>query len=141
MAFFTPFFINFGREHKLFGQDFSEAIPTVDTEPQQFVNKRMQGYKDTFQQVSKRIENSRSKNQHHYNLRRRPVSCFVGQRVWRKNKVLSNAANYFTAKLAPEFVGPFVVHKKTGTCTYKLKDLNGVNKGIWHVQDLKPVTE
>lgn len=46
---FTPFFINFDREHKLFGQDFSEAIPTVDTEPQQFVNKRMQGYKDMFQ--------------------------------------------------------------------------------------------
>lgn len=138
---YTPYFINFGREHKLFGQDFTEGIPTVDTELQQIVTKRIQGFKDMFLKVSERILKSRDKSQHLYNLRRRPVSYFVGQRVWKKNKSLSNAANYFSAKLAPEFVGPFIIHKRTGTCTYELKDSNGVSKGVWHVQDLKPVVE
>ncbi|KAH1008996.1 hypothetical protein HUJ04_001425 [Dendroctonus ponderosae] len=44
-----------------------------------------------------------------------------------------------SAKLAPEFVGPFIIGKRTGTCNYELQDESGVSKGVWHVQDLKPM--
>ncbi|KAH1007808.1 hypothetical protein HUJ04_005001, partial [Dendroctonus ponderosae] len=44
-----------------------------------------------------------------------------------------------SAKLPPEYVGPFIIGKRTGTCTYELQDESGVSKGVWHVQDLKPM--
>ena len=136
---FTPYLVNFGREHKLFGSDFSRDIPSVETERQNYVRERIEAFKQLYQKIHSKIEASHVKNRHNYNLRRRPVSFTVGQEVWRKNKSISDAVNYYSAKLAPEFVGPFRIKKKTGTCTYQLEDEYGNNKGVWHVQDLKPV--
>lgn len=135
----TPYLVNFGREHKLFGQDFSEGIPSAETERQNYIRERIQAFKVLYQKIHGKIDAARQKNRHHYNARRRPVSFVPGQFVWRKNKILSNAANYFSAKLAPEFVGPFKIKKKTGTCTYELEDDFGNSTGIWHVQALKAV--
>ncbi|ENN83588.1 hypothetical protein YQE_00057, partial [Dendroctonus ponderosae] len=136
---YSPYFVNFGREHVLFGSDFVPRVPSAGTEPQHHVQSRIQGYRDMYEQVNRRIASARSNYKNRYNLRRRPITYVVGQRVWRKNKVLSNALNFFSAKLAPEFVGPFTIGKKTGTCTYELQDESGISKGVWHVQDLKPM--
>lgn len=73
-----------------------------------------------------------------YDLRRRPVQFSVGDKVWKKNKTISDAVNYYSAKLAPKFIGPFTIHKKTSYNTYELRDDNNRSVGIWHVQDLKP---
>jgi len=136
---FTPYLVNFGREHRLFGQDYSQGIPTVESERQNYVRERINGFQQLYQTVRKRIESSQLKNRHNYNLRRRPVSFVPGQAVWRKNKSISDAANFYSAKLGPEFIGPFKIKRKTGTCTYELVDDYGNSKGIWHVQELKPV--
>lgn len=57
-----------------------------------------------------------------FNLRRRYVQYPVGDSVWKKNGVLSNAAQAFNAKLEPKFVGPFFVKRKASSVTYELKD-------------------
>ena len=54
-----------------------------------------------------------------------------------KNKSLSDDVKYYSAKLAPPFIGPFIIKRKTGSCTYELQDDSGQSKGNWHVQDLK----
>lgn len=74
-----------------------------------------------------------------YDLRKRPANFQVGQSVWRRNYVLSNAANYITAKLSPKFIGPFIIKKKLGLCTYELMDPEtNTFKGTWHAKDLRP---
>ena len=55
-----------------------------------------------------------------------------------KNYVLSDAAKYFTRKLAPSYVGPFYIHKRLSPWTYELRDAEGNSKGVWHTKDLKP---
>ena len=136
---YTPYFVNFGREHRLFGQDFSERLPSAETECQNYNKERIEAFQLLYQKIHNTIKISHLRNAHNYNLRRRPLNFMPGQQVWRKNKSLSNAVNFYSAKLAPEFVGPFTIKKKTGTCTYELVDATGHPKGVWHVQDLKPV--
>ena len=134
---YTPYFLNFGREHKLYGQDYAEEVPHVNLDPKEYVKKRQTAFLKLYQEVQAKIKSSRVRNQHRYNLRRRPVEYVPGQEVWRKNKSLSDALKYYSAKLAPAFVGPFVIKRKTGSCTYELQDHAGQSKGVWHVQDLK----
>ena len=70
-------------------------------------------------------------------MRRRDLSFQVGDLVWRRNKVLSNAGINFSAKLAPRFILSSV-RKKISNLVYVLVDENGTNAGRWHIKDLKP---
>lgn len=134
---YSPYYINFGREHRLYGQDYADDIPKLDLDPQDFVKKRQDAFSKLYLDVQEKIKASRRVAQRRYNLRRRPVEYTPGQQVWRKNKSLSDATKYYSAKLAPPYIGPFIIKRKTGTCTYELQDQTGQNKGVWHVQDLK----
>lgn len=136
---YSPYFVNFGREYKLFGEDHIDGSLSVSTQTQALIYNRQEEFKKLYDKIRSRIEAAHSKNRHRYNLRRRPLNLLPGQQVWRKNKCQSDATKHFSAKLAPEFVGPFVIAKKTGTCTYELRNQQGKSQGIWHVQDLKPV--
>ncbi|KAJ8942276.1 hypothetical protein NQ314_010109 [Rhamnusium bicolor] len=93
-----------------------------------------------FEDVRARISKAQGRSARTYNLRRRDVRYSVGQRVWRRNYVLSDGSRYFTAKLAPRYVGPLVVRKVVSPWTYELVGLNGNNAGVWHAKDLKPDT-
>lgn len=87
--------------------------------------------------VRKRLEKASDRSRKQYNLRRRDVRYGVGDVVWKRQYVLSDAANYFTAKLAGKFSGPYKVRKKVGYCVYELEDDQGVSIGNWHTKDLK----
>ncbi|KAJ3661561.1 hypothetical protein Zmor_005952 [Zophobas morio] len=85
--------------------------------------------KDIFVEVKQRLHKSY--------LRKRDVSFVVGHKVCRRNKVLSDAAQYFSANLAPRFVLSVVV-KKSSPIIYELANPNGSPVGRYHVKDLKP---
>ena len=65
------------------------------------------------------------------------MEFFVGDRVWKKNKVLSDASKSFTKKLAPRYI-LCSVKKKFFKLAYELVDENNRNQGVWHIKDLKP---
>ena len=91
-----------------------------------------------FTDVRERIKKSSEKNKKAYDLRRRPEKFVVGQQVWKRNYVLSNATKFFSAKLAPKFTGPFTIVRAVSPWTYSLCDGSGRSAGIWHAKDLKP---
>lgn len=135
---YTPNRILFGREHVLYGDNhllkLQENRKNIDT----YVKDRQVGFEKLYEQIKNKIQSTRTRQANHYNLRRRPLQFNVDDKVWRKNKVLSDASKYYSAKLAPGFVGPFLVKRKIGSWTYELQDELGNSKGIWHVQELKP---
>jgi transposase InsO family protein len=93
--------------------------------------------KEIRREVTERLQHAYKRNAHYYNLRRRNVDIKPGQMVLRKNFVQSNAANYFSSKLAPKFLGPFVVDSKVGNKGFLLRNAEGQTDGPWHVKDLK----
>lgn len=61
----------------------------------------------------------------------------VGDKVWRRNKVLSDATKQFASKLAPKYV-LCKVRRKVSRLIYSLSNIDGTYAGEWHIKDLKP---
>jgi len=95
-----------------------------------YVRRRQDGFIKLYKQIEYRITSTRVQNARRYNLRRRPLDFRVGEKVWRKNKVLFNAANYYSVKLAPEYLEPFFIKRKHGPWSYELEDDQGNSKGV-----------
>lgn len=138
---YTPYFVNFGREHIISGEDYpaESVIPDqpVHYDRENIAERRGKGFEKLYSDVRKRLDRAYQQSRVQYNLRRRPVTYDIGQRVWRRNFALSNAADQFASKLAPKYIGPFVIHRKTSSNTYELCDHTGRVRGVWHVKDLK----
>jgi hypothetical protein len=136
----SPFFVNFGRNMCLSGEDYTnDSLLASENGSQTAEVSRNEGFKRLFSDVKRRLELAGDRNVARYNLRKRNEVYSIGQRVWKKNFVLSDAAKYFTHKLAPKFVGPYIIRRRVSPWTYELQDLNGkVLTGSWNGKDLKP---
>lgn len=136
----TPYFVNFGREMVLRGSDH---VPALDEQQEASQNQpppqeRATVLERVFSDVRTRLDQAQARGKKYYDLRRRDVQYVVGEKVWKREHVLSSAPNYFTAKLAPKFSGPYTIYKRVSPWTYHLRDDNGQDRGVWHVKDLKP---
>lgn len=137
---FTPAYLNFGRE--LWPDGRTDMEPNLqDPEPEEINRqvKKLGNLQDIYKDVKMRLEAAHQTNEKRYNLRHRQVEFQVGAKVLKRNFVQSDAAGFFSAKLASKFVGPFEVTKKISPTTYQLKDEEGRDVGRWHVSDLRPL--
>lgn len=139
---YTPTFLNFGRyvpaSAKYYGK--LEAVEDLDVnninreEYGREIDKLPQLYAD----VRRHLAEAYRKNARHYNLRKRPADVYhIGDKVWKRNFVLSSRVDHFAAKLAPKFV-LCTVSKVVSKLVYELIGPDGKNIGKFHVKDLKP---
>lgn len=137
---FTPCFLNFGRHIPLSGKYYGE-ISTNDVEilpgDRSAYAADMQGLTEIFSAVRNKLHSAYEKNKRAYNLRKRDSQFNVGDKVWRRNKILSSAPNRFASKLAPKYILSKVT-KKLSRLVYRLSNLDGSKAGNWHIKDLKP---
>lgn len=138
----TPYFANFGHEITLEGDRYSNTINAENLENLTFSSReklvsRVPGFSNVYRDIVERLKMAYDKAKSQYDLRRRPSTFEVGDTVYRRNYVLSDAVKQFNAKLAPKFLGPFIIHRKVSYSTYELADSSGVKKGVWHAKDLK----
>ena len=136
----TPYFVNFGRQMCINGKDFELVKQLKDPNDTPPVP-RSTTFREIYDKVRTRLQKASAQAKRTYDLRRRNVQYNIGDRVWCRNYVLSDASKNFMAKLAPKFKGPFVITRRTSPWTYELKDpITNKTIGIWHVKDLKPDT-
>ena len=74
----------------------------------------------------------------YYNTPRREVRYNLGDKVWKRNRVLSSALQGVAAKLAPKFAGSLTIAAQLGPNVYEVVDQDGKSVGKVHVEDLKP---
>lgn len=86
--------------------------------------------------VSENLKKNYDRSKKRYNLRSREINYAVGDVVWVKNRVLSNAIRSFTAKLSPEYK-KCVVTRKIGTNSYEVAQPNGKIIGIYNTDCFK----
>lgn len=141
---FSPAFLVFGRNVPVDGSYYGK-VPD-NWQQLSFADKQkwcsdLQKLPEVYNKVQTKLHKSYQTNANRYNLRRRPIKYQVGDKVWKSNFVLSDAAANFSKKLAPKYI-PAVIHKVLGTgLVYELVDLEGKPLGAFHVQDLKPYYE
>lgn len=138
---YSPAFLNFGRELSAVNDNAdidnsSGQVPEVETASSH--GKKLEDLRKLYNTVDKKLRESHAKNAARYNLRRRPLQFEEGSQVWKRNFPQSDAPNYFSAKLAPRYTGPFTIMKKISPVIYQLADEEGKSIGRWHVSDLKP---
>lgn len=132
---FTPNFINFGREVSLDG-NCEKYVPTDSEFPKFDPENRKLAFVEIYRDVQAKLSKAYIKSKQYYDLRRRPDKFTLNQKVWRRAHAQSDATKYFSAKLAPKFIGPFTISKVLSPWTYELND--SASKGtVWHIKDLK----
>lgn len=134
---FTPFFLVHAREPVINGsfykdvdQDYAEAMPREEYAGE------FGCLKEIFQQVRLRLLKAHETNSRHYNLRRRPARFSVGDAVWKRTYVQSDAQKFKMAKLAPKYE-KCRVKTVLSPLVYELERLDGHPIGSWHIKDLK----
>ncbi|KAJ8975115.1 hypothetical protein NQ317_000957 [Molorchus minor] len=106
---YSPAFLVFGRHVPLSGKYYGQVTSTADVEllpgDRGSYAEGLTSLSQVFSEVRHRIHLAYQRNAAAYNLRKRDISFEVGDKVWRRNKVLSDAVNKFAAKLAPKSIG------------------------------------
>ena len=108
----------------------------VQIEPEEWKNrlKRLEALRDL---VARHIDEATNKQERQYNRGKRIASLNVGDMVMRRSHVLSNAAQKFSAKLAPKYDGPFRVVQVLSPTIYLLEmDSENRNAKV-HVSEIK----
>lgn len=134
---FSPSFLNFARHVPLSGNYYHPVPELVCSDKRENYANPLSLLSEFYQTVQSRIHAAHKRNERYYNLRRRPLEFYEGETVWKKNYVLSAGARYFSSKLAPRFI-ECTVSKKISKTSYRLRDQQGTDLGIWHIKDLKP---
>lgn len=138
---YTPAFLNFGRHLPLSGDYYGQVESTsgIQLLPDKRDNyvENLKPLSEIFTKVREKLHAAYIRNSKAYNLRRKDFVFKNGDKVWRKNKVLSDASKKFSAKLAPKYVLRKVRRKVSRVC-YELQDMSNSSDGIWHIKDLKP---
>lgn len=137
---YSPAFLNFARNVPLSG-DFYGAISEnannlINNADKLQLIDDLQTLPKLYIDVRKKLKQAHDRNSKYYNLRKRDIEYHVGDRLWKKNYVLSSKNDNFAAKFAPKFI-PCIVHKVVSKLVYNLRDLSGNDLGNWHVSDLK----
>lgn len=133
----TPYFANFGREMILNAGNVKDMPDDLNLETGDYMTERVKGFQHLVKDIKEKIRKAGEISKKRYDLRRRDVNYLPNELVWRRNFVLSNAAKYFSAKLAPKYIGPYNISRRVSPWTYELSK-DGKPAGTWHVKDLKP---
>lgn len=87
--------------------------------------------------IARNLESAHARQSVLYNLKRRQQVYKLDDCVWVRNRVLSNAASGFSAKLAPKYAGPYWITKVISPRLYQVTDGDGRAK-VAYVNDIKP---
>lgn len=136
----TPHLLMFGFEH-IPHASFYRLLPNGQTNysgNNDAITLRMNDIshlEELYESISLSLVEAFNRNAVRYNMRRKDIVLSVGQVVWRRSFVLSNAALYFSKKLSPRFIKSEVVSKISHT-VYELRDVESGSIGRYHIKDI-----
>lgn len=123
----SPYYVNFG----------CHMTTTGNTPRGQADNARSdEVFQEIRRSVLKHLEKAHGVSKKRYDLRTRPIEYAVGETVWRRTFLLSDASRGFAAKLAPKYI-QCTVKKKIGQSSYELADEHGKALGVFSTKDMK----
>lgn len=138
---YTPAYLQLGRELGLSGKRNRTPMDDDGQPVELGIEARWAGLDNIREKVRWNVTEAQRRQEENYNLRHRPIQYDVGEKVWRRNFVLSDASRHFAAKLAPKYVGPYTISRKISSVVFELVDNAGREVGTWHVVDLKKVVD
>lgn len=137
---YTPFYLNHGRELIIAGSDY--LLYDINNE-QEIIKDPIEANTDKLSQlneitddITKRMIRAYNINKKYYDTDKVKFNFNVGDKVYRKNFVLSNASKSFSAKLAKPFI-PATVKEKISDLVYILVDDETGHEQKFHIRHIK----
>lgn len=116
----SPFLLNFGREPVFAGPDF-HLIGSHSRRDQIARAQLLERFQQIRNKAKENLQKAQESYRNQYDKNTSPTSFLVGERVWRRNRELSNAGRRFSQKLAPRYVPSFII-RSLGRDTYLIRD-------------------
>lgn len=137
---YTPFYLDRGREFTISGSDY--ILNEFDDEKinQNIIENRAKSLNNLAKvtsDVTRRMLKAYQINKKYYDKNKVIGQFNVGDIVYRRNFVQSDAAKNLSAKLAPKYLKCSVT-EKLSDLAYKLKDETGY-EAVYHIKDIKNV--
>lgn len=129
----SPFATVFGHEYISSGTYFPQ-LHHPRTRLQESREASDAHFKALRDEVAMRLAESEERNRVRYDLRSRPVNFDIGERIWARNRSLSNASNAFCGKLDVKFIQG-IIKDKMGRDVYWVDFSPGKGKKL-HANDL-----
>ncbi|MBJ4673925.1 hypothetical protein JGE67_25550, partial [Salmonella enterica subsp. enterica serovar Typhimurium] len=101
----------------------------------------MEGLEELQQNAARLSQSEHERQAEYFNASRREAEYKKGDLVWKRNRVLSSAAQGFAAKLAPKYTGPHLIIEEMGPSVYKIISGEGEIEEKVHAEHLKPYVE
>lgn len=130
----SPFFVNFGREAVLTGNEY-QTIQNRSNREQMEEIQLQQRFQTLRNEIKINLEIAQSKFRAQYDKTTKPLTFNMSERVWRKNRVLSNASQHISQKLSPKYVACKII-EHMGRDTYKVEDEDQGGIHRIHANDL-----
>lgn len=135
---YSPFFLNHAREFVFESSDYKldliDDVNHIDSyvKRTEFIKKFLQVTSD----IHLKIQKAHERNKRYYDRDRIPGTYEIGDKVFLRNYVKSDASKGFCKKLAPKFI-PGVISKIISPIAFEVKDEDGKRLGKWHIQDVR----
>lgn len=104
---FSPAYLNYGRELRTPQTVHLPPELIQDTDPRL----KAQEMQSIFKLVRDNLVKAHGTQRHYYNLRRRPYKPKVGDKVYCRERHISQASKAINAKLLPKYSGPHLITK------------------------------
>lgn len=132
----TPFFINFGREMILSGDDY-QLIQPGTSRLEMSEEETSSQFAKIRREVYQHLSRVHSVYERAYNRGTEPKTFEIGDQVWKRNRVLSSRPGYFSIKLAPKFLLATII-RRLGKDTYEVREVESGATSKLHANDLFP---
>lgn len=135
---FTPYFLVHAREPIINGSFYKDSDKEYAVGvPREEYAGEFGCLKDIFEKVRQKLLQAHAENTTRYNLRRRDARFSVGDIVWKRTHILSDASKFQMSKLAPKYEKCKVI-KVLSPLVYELLRVSDNHPiGSWHIKDFK----
>lgn len=131
----SPYKLLFGQEMVLNAREYRALAPRGTPRDELTDDELVSRFDEMRTRAKQALGESQAESRRRYDQTSQILKFVIGERVWRKNRMLSNAADGFSHKLAPKFL-PAVVRETLGEDTYLLQDMAGGRPTKFHANDL-----
>lgn len=128
---YTPYFLNFGQEMIVDGNEYA----VVGANKQLSLEERLDALELGRGDAKLRLKKAHEDSKRIYDLRARPKKFSVGEIVYRRPFVLSDATKGVQAKFCPWVKSKVIA---VNGQAYELEDIESRRKGVYHGKDIKP---
>lgn len=134
---FSPYFLTFGQNYISHGSQYKVLRKLHSLDDRNIELTTVDRLTFVQQTVINNLRKAYQRGSTRYNLRTRSPNYRVGQTVFVKNYVQSDAANKVCAKLCPKFKKA-IIHKCIGNVAFELRNIHNKTLGVYHSNDLRP---